>query len=63
LHEDFLSKNKLILLFSRFFVPLYLSSSWRRGVVEVGGGVGCVVTVGIVFMVVVVVVVRCCDSG
>ena len=43
--------------------PLYLSSSWRRGVVEVGGGVGCVVTVGIVFMVVVVVVVRCCDSG
>ncbi len=21
--------------------PLYLSSSWRHGVVEVGGGVGC----------------------
>jgi len=29
--------------------PLYLSSSWRHGVVEVGGSVGCMMTVGIVF--------------
>ena len=45
--------------------PLHLAFEQGRGggVAEVGGGVGCVVTVGIVFMVVVVVVVRCCDSG